>query len=160
MNLDSLRSSHPIEIKTDISEAKILSVFDAVSYSKGGSVLKFLSALVGEKVFLAGVTLYLKAHLYGNAKTADLWKGISQACDEAGQPRNIVEMMESWTNKIGFPIITVEEDEEGIKVTQNRFLATGDPTVSFPSPFVRDSTTLILFIHYSLKKMKQFGMYL
>lgn len=85
-----------------------------------------ISSIVGEDVFLKGVTLYLNAHLYGNAKSADLWKGIEGAChgkiDIAGLTKN-------WTEKIGFPVLTVEEKENGIRVRQNRFLSTGDPTV-------------------------------
>lgn len=41
--------------------------------------------------------------------------------------------MLNWTNKIGFPVLTVEETSEGLKLTQNRFLATGDPTVRYTS---------------------------
>lgn len=37
--------------------------------------------------------------------------------------------MLNWTNKIGFPVITVEENEEGLKLRQNRFLSTNDTTV-------------------------------
>jgi len=68
---------------------------------------------------------YLKRHLYGNARTADLFKGIS---DEYGQ--DISKMMENWTTKIGFPLVTVEETETGLKIRQNRFLSTADATVS------------------------------
>lgn len=39
LDLDSLRSSHPIEMPCP-DEATINQIFDAVSYSKGGSVLK------------------------------------------------------------------------------------------------------------------------
>lgn len=71
-------------------------------------------------------SIYLKAHLYGNAVTADLWAGISEASGN-----DVAGFMLNWTNKIGFPVITVEETSEGLKLTQNRFLATGDPTVRF-----------------------------
>ena len=38
-----------------------------------------LSAYVGEKKFLEGVSIYLKGHLYANSVTKDLWDGISEA---------------------------------------------------------------------------------
>jgi aminopeptidase 2 len=63
--------------------------------------------------------------LYGNARTADLFKGIS---DVYG--KDISKMMENWTTKIGFPLITVEETDKGLKIRQNRFLSTADATVS------------------------------
>ena len=47
-------------------------MFDAISYSKGASVLRMLSRMLGEDVFLRGVSIYLKKHLYANAVTKDL----------------------------------------------------------------------------------------
>jgi aminopeptidase 2 len=44
--------------------------------------------------------------------------------------KDISGMMENWTTKIGFPLITVEETEKGLKIRQNRFLSTADATVS------------------------------
>ncbi|GAA5943340.1 hypothetical protein JCM1841_004805 [Sporobolomyces salmonicolor] len=122
LQLDALRSSHPIEMPCP-DEDTIQQIFDAVSYSKGASCLKMLSNFVGEKTFLQGVSTYLKRHLYGNARTADLFKGISEAYG-----KDISEMMKNWTTKIGFPLITVEETDKGIKIRQNRFLSTGDAT--------------------------------
>ncbi|GAA5938456.1 M1 family metallopeptidase [Sporobolomyces koalae] len=122
LQLDAARSSHPIEMPCP-DEATINQIFDAVSYSKGASVLKMLSNYVGQEVFLKGVSTYLKRHLYGNARTADLFKGIS---DECGQ--DVSKMMDSWVSKIGFPVLTVEETDKGIKIRQKRFLSTADAT--------------------------------
>lgn len=38
-----------------------------------------LSDYVGEELFLKGVSIYLKKHLYANSVTTDLWEGISEA---------------------------------------------------------------------------------
>ena len=38
-----------------------------------------LANYVGEGLFLKGVSLYLKDHLYANTVTDDLWKGIGKA---------------------------------------------------------------------------------
>lgn len=38
-----------------------------------------LSSHLGVKTFLLGVSLYLKAHAYGNATTEDLWTKLSEA---------------------------------------------------------------------------------
>ncbi|SCZ99097.1 BZ3500_MvSof-1268-A1-R1_Chr3-1g05810 [Microbotryum saponariae] len=119
--LDSLRSSHPIEMPCP-DEETIQQIFDAISYSKGASVLKMLSNYIGQKTFIHGVSLYLKKFLYGNTITTDLWDGIAKASG-----KDVAKIMENWTKKVGFPVITVEETSEGLKVTQNRFLSTGDP---------------------------------
>jgi aminopeptidase 2 len=55
--------------------------------------------------------------------------GISEA---SGQ--DVGKMMDNWLSKTGFPLITVEETEKGLKVRQNRFFATADATVSIPFP--------------------------
>ena len=51
--------------------------------------------------------------------------GISEA---SGQ--DVGKMMDNWLSKTGFPLITVEETEKGLKVRQNRFFATADASVS------------------------------
>ena len=69
-------------------------------------------------------SLYLKAHLYGNGTTKDLWAGITKA---TGQDIN--KIMSNWTGKVGFPVLTVIEEADGLKISQKRFLSTGDPKV-------------------------------
>lgn len=62
--LDSLRSSHPIEVPVkDVLEVD--QIFDAISYLKGSSVIKMLSSHLGVSTFLSGVSDYLKKHQYG-----------------------------------------------------------------------------------------------
>lgn len=83
-----------------------------------------LASVVGEDKFLKGVSIYLKNHLYGNAETKDLWAGISEASGV-----DVTKIMEKWILKVGFPVISVEEQGDGkIKVRQDRFLKTGDAT--------------------------------
>src|SRR5207253_11189121 len=78
MALDSLSSSHPIvtHIRT-ASEAD--SAFDAISYSKGESIVSMLEAYAGEERWRDGVRRYMAAHAYGNAVTADLWRAQEEA---------------------------------------------------------------------------------
>lgn len=64
--LDSLRSSHPIEVPVkDVLEVD--QIFDAISYLKGSSVIRMLSNHLGEETFLLGVSAYLKEHQYGSS---------------------------------------------------------------------------------------------
>jgi aminopeptidase N len=96
-------------------------IFDAISYLKGSSVIRMLSAHLGEKVFLQGVADYLKAHQYSNATTNDLWSALSKA---SGQDVN--SFMDFWVRKIGFPVVTVAEEPGQIGLRQERFLLAGD----------------------------------
>ncbi|KYK54383.1 aminopeptidase 2 [Drechmeria coniospora] len=122
LSLDSLRSSHPIEVPVKRAD-EINQIFDAISYSKGSCVLRMISTYLGEDVFLEGVRAYLKKHAYGNTETGDLWNSLSEA---SGKP--VHDIMTAWTKKVGYPVITVtEKDQNGtVSVKQNRFLRTGD----------------------------------
>ncbi|KDE05956.1 hypothetical protein MVLG_03642 [Microbotryum lychnidis-dioicae p1A1 Lamole] len=122
IKLDALRSSHPIEVRVP-DEAAISQAFDGISYSKGASVLKQLCQWIGEDKFIEGVTIYLKKHLWGNTKTIDLWEGIAKSSGE-----DVAKVMDNWVNKIGFPYVEVEESVKGLKLTQHRFLSSGDAT--------------------------------
>lgn len=118
--LDSLRSSHPIEVPVKRAD-EINQIFDAISYSKGASLLRMISKWLGEDVFVKGVSQYLSKFKYGNAKTEDLWESLSQASG-----KDVLKVMDIWTKKVGFPVISVKEEGNKVTFTQNRFLSTGD----------------------------------
>ncbi|EGW35036.1 uncharacterized protein SPAPADRAFT_58170 [Spathaspora passalidarum NRRL Y-27907] len=121
LTLDALRASHPIEVPVKRAD-EINQIFDAISYSKGSSLLKMISKWLGEDVFIKGVSNYLKKHKWGNTQTSDLWEALSDASGE-----DVVKVMDIWTKNVGFPVVTVKEGAGGsITITQNRFLATGD----------------------------------
>ncbi|KAI4207325.1 MAG: hypothetical protein LQ348_000599 [Seirophora lacunosa] len=122
LSLDSLRSSHPIEVPVKRAD-EINQIFDAISYSKGSCVLRMISKYLGEQTFMEGIRRYLKKHAYGNTKTEDLWAALS---DASGKP--VENIMNIWTKNVGYPVITVNEDTNSntIKVKQNRFLRTAD----------------------------------
>ncbi|KAL6720210.1 hypothetical protein ACLMJK_002131 [Lecanora helva] len=119
-NLDSLRSSHPIEVPVR-DALEVEQIFDAISYLKGSSVLRMLSNHLGMQTFLNGVAAYLKRHAYGNATGNDLWSALSEASG-----KNVTEFMDPWIRKIGFPVLTVAEEPGQIGIRQSRFLQSGD----------------------------------
>lgn len=100
LSLDAQRSSHAIEVPCPDAN-RINEIFDSISYSKGASVLRMLSTIVGEDVFVKGVSIYLKEKAFGNGNTRDLWNGIQKA---SGQ--DIPKIMDAWTLKIGFPVLS------------------------------------------------------
>ncbi|KAL1861140.1 Aminopeptidase 2 mitochondrial [Paecilomyces lecythidis] len=122
LSLDSLRSSHPIEVPVKRAD-EINQIFDAISYSKGSSVLRMISKYMGEDTFIQGVRDYIKKHAYGNTQTGDLWAALAKA---SGKP--VESVMDIWTKNVGFPVVTVSENpsKSTINVKQNRFLRTGD----------------------------------
>ena len=120
LNLDGLRNSHPIEQPVNNPD-EIGELFDAISYSKGGSVLRMLEHYLGEEAFREGLRIYIQRHQYANARTRDLWNALSEA---SGQP--VAEIMDSWTSQTGYPVLeaTVNRSGEAIEVglSQSRFL--------------------------------------
>lgn len=120
--LDAREGTHPIvQTVNTIDDANL--AFDDITYDKGLAVLRMLEAYVGEEGFRQGVRDYLNAHLYGNARTQDLWTAVQAA---SGQP--VMEIARSYTTQPGFPLLTVQGDNcrarnasGQIQVTQRRF---------------------------------------
>jgi aminopeptidase 2 len=129
IRLDSMRSSHPIEVDVK-SPSEVSQIFDAISYSKGASVIRMLSSYLGQKVFQNGVIKYLKKHAYSNATTLDLWAALGEASKQ-----DVAKLMYSWTREMGFPLLNVTKEEYDpinkkmtLRLSQDRFLASGDMT--------------------------------
>lgn len=122
LSLDSLRSSHPIEVPVKKAD-EVNQIFDAISYSKGSCVLRMISKYLGEDVFMEGIRQYLKKHAYGNTQTGDLWAALG-----AASGKNLEETMDIWTKHVGYPVVSVTENEKDntIHVKQNRLLRTAD----------------------------------
>ncbi|KAJ2003455.1 hypothetical protein GGI04_000554 [Coemansia thaxteri] len=120
--LDALRSSHPIQVPVRRS-SEISQIFDAISYSKGGSAIRMLSSYIGLDSFFKGVRAYLRKHKYANASTENLWSALSEASGV-----DVSQFMALWTRTIGYPIVTVTELDGGkqIQVRQNRYLSAGN----------------------------------
>ncbi len=121
--LDAVRASHPIQVPVrDVLEVN--QIFDLISYLKGCSMIRMLASNVGIKSFLAGVSIYLKKHAYGNAKTVALWNAIGEATG-----LDISALMGPWIEKIGHPVLTVTE---GPAVSPSSRAASSLPATSRP----------------------------
>ncbi|MEM4242028.1 MAG: M1 family metallopeptidase [Candidatus Nitrosotenuis sp.] len=116
MAIDALHSSHPIDVKVN-SPSEIREIFDAISYDKGGCVLRMLENFVTEKIFRAGLRKYLKKFAYKNAKGNDLWDAIGK---EAKMP--VRAMVNSWLKQVGFPLVEVQKQDSKLLISQKRFV--------------------------------------
>ena len=63
LELDSLRSSHAIEVECKNS-ADVNEIFDAISYSKGASLIRMLADIIGIEAFQSGLRDYIQKHKY------------------------------------------------------------------------------------------------
>jgi puromycin-sensitive aminopeptidase len=124
LRLDALQSSHPIQVPIAHAE-EVEEVFDAISYCKGGSVVRMIKAVIGLSAFQDGLGAYMKKHAYGNTETYDLWNAW-----EASSGMPIGEMMKSWTEQMGFPLVCVRkedfaDDKVVLELDQTWFLSDG-----------------------------------
>lgn len=124
LKLDGLQSSHPIQVPIQHAE-EVEQVFDAISYCKGGSVVRMICAVLGMNNFQKGLANYMTKHAYGNTETFDLWQAWELV---SGMP--IQEMMASWTEQMGFPLVKVvkedwQDDKVVLELEQSWFLADG-----------------------------------
>lgn len=107
--VDALASSHPLtppasEVQTT---DEIYELFDAITYSKGSVVLRMLADVLGERVFHKGIKIYLDKNRLKNTDQYDLWDAMEQSQSESFSRVDIPTVMDTWTNQIGFPVITI-----------------------------------------------------
>lgn len=122
--LDGLQESHPIEV--EVKHVKeIDEIFDAISYSKGASVIRMLQNYLGADAFQKGLIEYVKKFSFKNASTNDLWEALEGS---TGEPF-VSELMNTWTHQQGYPVlkISLEKNNKSLSVQQEQFLVLGSP---------------------------------
>lgn len=112
---DALENTHPIEVAVNHPD-EIRTIFDAISYEKGASVLLMLHDYLGAELFRDGLRLYLKRHAYGNTDTVDLWNALEEV---SNMP--VAEFMGQWTSLSGYPIVKADLHGDDAQIHQERF---------------------------------------
>ena len=102
MSRDAAATTHPVVQHIETVE-QASQAFDAITYSKGESVIRMLEGYVGENAWREGVRRYMKAHAHGNTVSDDLWREIEAA---AGKP--ILAIAHDFTLQPGVPRIAFE----------------------------------------------------
>jgi len=122
--LDALVSAHPI--RADVMNAEEAGEsFDAITYEKGGAVLRMIEGFLGADRFRDGIRLYMRRHREANATADDLWGALGEA---SGQP--IIEMANGWIRQTGYPLLEVAQGAASgeVELAQRRFFA--DPSAA------------------------------
>ncbi len=129
LNADALSETHPIQAKVKTVE-EVGSLFDAISYGKGASVLRMLETYVGERAFRKGVSAYLRKFSYSNASGEDLWESLAVA---SGLP--VTKVAKTWVTRPGFPLVRVRASKGSVSLSQGRFSLSGkESSVLWPIP--------------------------
>lgn len=98
--------------------AEIGTLFDpSIVYAKGGKLLKMLHDLLGDEAWRAGLKDYFEANAYQNTTRDDLWNALSKHTDI-----DIASLMNTWIEKPGQPLLTVDQQESTIALNQQRLL--------------------------------------
>ncbi|GAA2120419.1 aminopeptidase N [Nocardioides bigeumensis] len=100
---DMSPGTHPI--RGDVPDvAQAMANFDAITYSKGQSVLKQLSAYVGDDAFVRGLQAYFRDHAWGNTRLDDLIDAVAAA---AG--RDLSSWTPAWLDSAGTDTIRLAD---------------------------------------------------
>lgn len=115
LNRDSLHETYPIEIPG--GEHVVINASTApIIYNKGGSILRQIEGHIGKDNFREGIRHYLKKHEYACASSHHLWEALEEV---SAQP--VTEIMKSWIEQPGFPIVEAKRDGDKLALTQKRF---------------------------------------
>ncbi|CAF2983694.1 unnamed protein product [Rotaria sp. Silwood2] len=138
--MDSLYSSHPISVEVTHPD-EINSIFDAISYDKGASILRMIYSVLNETTFFRGISNYLDYFKYSNAVQDELWAFLTNVTNPITLGGYTVkQIMDTWTLQEGYPVLIVTRNYNNNTVTlkQKRFLL--DPnglnySSSYANPF-------------------------
>lgn len=132
LHLDALRSTHPIR-GTVRNAGEAGEAFDAITYEKGGAVLRMIEGFLGEEPFRAGIQAYMRKHARANAVADDLWGALAEA---SSQP--VLEVANAWIRQPGYPVVSAGLSGHRLSLSQERFFS--DPSAKgdehWPVPLV------------------------
>ena len=129
LEVDSLESTRPIEYPVH-SPNDASGMFDTLTYTKGGAVLRMLEQYLGRDRFRDGIRRYLRTHAHANTETHDLWDALEE---ETGEP--VRRIMDAWIFQGGYPQVTVTQTDGVAHLTQARYRADGASSqTSWPLP--------------------------
>jgi len=109
---DQRITTHPIEVPVP-STANAFDNIDAITYSKGASVLNQLRHLLGDEIFRRGIHNYLTQNAYQNAKLDDFIAALADAAN-----RNLDQWKQQWLYKPGVNTLTANFQCEQGKISQ------------------------------------------
>jgi puromycin-sensitive aminopeptidase len=131
LEVDSLSTTRAIEYPV-VSPDDASGMFDTLTYTKGGAVLRMLEQWLGPERFRDGIRRYLRTHAYANTETHDLWDALEA---ETGEPAR--RIADAWIFQPGYPAIVASLDGDAIRLTQRRMLPSdpADATI-WPVPLL------------------------
>ena len=120
LRLDAGTATHPVVQPVD-SVAAADQAFDAISYHKGGAVVRMLEDTLGDAGFRDGIRRYMKRYAYGNATNDQLWAELGAATSRA-----VTDIAHDFTLQPGVPLVSVAtapcaDGRSVVTLSQGRF---------------------------------------
>lgn len=116
LNRDATDGVQSVHVMVE-DPAEIDSIFDgAIVYAKGSRMLVMVRALLGDDNLRKGLKLYFERHHYGNASGDDLWDALGEVSG-----LNIGEIMHSWLEQPGYPVVSAKVEDGKLVLTQKQF---------------------------------------
>ncbi|KYN14240.1 Aminopeptidase N [Trachymyrmex cornetzi] len=123
LSQDASISTHPMTNPVEAPD-EIAGIFDYVTYEKSASVLRMMFNAFGEEAQMLALRNYLTKRKYLTARPTDLWESfepfVSISIDN--RKASIEEVMNTWTNQPGYPVVNATLTNEIVTFTQERFL--------------------------------------
>ena len=104
---DARRSTHPVApLAEDVPDVDTAAtIFDGISYAKGGACLVQLAFWLGDEEFMAGINRHLTRFRFANATLADFVESLA-ACSS----KDVRGWVDAWLRRPGFDTVSVRRD--------------------------------------------------
>jgi aminopeptidase 2 len=146
LEADSWASSRPIVLPTTTAD-QANSLFDAITYSKGASLIDMLRSVMENQVagsFTKGLIYHLKTFAGANAESADLWSSMSSTMTTT---YDVESFMRFWLSAANYPVVALA-NRTTMGVGKTEFVLTQAPCVvtstTAPVPRPRWSLQVVL----------------
>ena len=131
------------------------SIFDTVTYQKGGAVIHTLRETVGDKVFWKAINVYLNKYKLANVETTDL-----QRVFEETSKKDLNWFFKQWVYGTGYPKLEYnyqyDEQTKILTLNINQTQKSEDSTISqFILPIEIEITTLKGVVNEKLRITKR-----
>jgi len=118
---------------TPVAPVTPASVFNNVTYQKGGRILYMLRNQLGNKAFYKGLAVYLKTHALKNATVSDLQQAMEKA---SGQP--LQWFFDQWYIGAGHPTLDISYSWNEETKTEQVIVRQTQPGLIFRLPLAID----------------------
>lgn len=114
--------------------ARLWDKFGGIGYQKSGCVLRMFQEVMTPATFAKGLNYYLTKMYMQAAIPDDLHEGLQRAYDEdnIGNQLNINDLMHSWEDQPGYPMITVQLLNNNLVFSQRRYPGSAGEIYSVP----------------------------